>query len=307
MSASIEELHSSLPNEGATEHEIGGLVRLLGADVNSGSLQLPSFPEVALRVQRVLSNDDVNIDDVVRVIAAEPALALRIMQIANSAALNPGGRQVTELRTAVNRLGFNLVRGAAVVFIVEQLRAAENLRSVKRELHVLWERSVTVAALGFVIARRFTQVNPDTALLTGLLHAVGKIYILARAADHPAVRADQAAYGRIERNWHAGIARTLLDGWQVPYEIVHAVQEYEDLDREGRGPITLTEVLCVAEMLATLLDEDPSEEVAAELDAREMRLDSIRIWGRLRIDRQGCEAAVEESAKEIAALRAILR
>jgi hypothetical protein len=38
-----------------------------------------------------------------------------------------------------------------------------------------------------------------------------------------------------------------------------------------------------------------------------MRLDSIRIWGRLRIDRTGCEAAIEESAKEIAALRAILR
>ena len=58
-----------------------------------------------MRVQRVLADEEASTDRVVRVIGSEPILATQLLQIANSAALNPVGKPVTDLRTAVARVG----------------------------------------------------------------------------------------------------------------------------------------------------------------------------------------------------------
>ena len=51
------------------------------------------------------------------------------------------------------------------------------------------------------------------------------------------------------RDWHANVAKALLENWKVADEIVDAVAGYEDLDREARGPVTLTDVLSLAMLL----------------------------------------------------------
>ena len=67
-------------------------VRELATELSRGNIELPSFPEVAMRVQRVLAEDNVNMERVVRVLGAEALLATRVLTVANSAALNPTGR-----------------------------------------------------------------------------------------------------------------------------------------------------------------------------------------------------------------------
>src|ERR1700677_2125453 len=99
-------------------------VRELSAELSQSTIELPSYPEVAVRVQKALSEENSSSERVVRVIGAEPMLATRVLQMANSAALNPGGKPVAELRTAVTRLGFDALRSAAVGFAMAQLRRA---------------------------------------------------------------------------------------------------------------------------------------------------------------------------------------
>ena len=129
-------------------------VQELAAELSSGKVDLPSFPEIAVRVRQVLSDEGVSPDKVVRVVGSEPALAARLLQIANSAALNFSGRAVTELRTAVARMGFNMVRSAAIAFAMSQLKRVDALKGLEKPLEVLWNRSATVAALSHVVARR---------------------------------------------------------------------------------------------------------------------------------------------------------
>ena len=97
-------------------------VRELAASLSPGPIELPSFPEVALRVQQVLADDAVSTEMVVRIVGAEPMLAARVVSLANSAAMNPSSHQVTDLRTAVSRMGFDSLRAAAVSFAMAQLR-----------------------------------------------------------------------------------------------------------------------------------------------------------------------------------------
>ncbi len=272
-------------------------VKGLAAELSKGQVELPSVPDVVVRLQETLSDDNVSNETVVRVLGSEPVLAGKLMTMANSAALNSAGRRIADLRTAVARVGFNIVRSAALTFAIEQLRRAEKFRDIEAPLNELWMESVQVAALCNVIARRFTSLNGDSALLTGLLHNVGRIYILTRASDYPSLAADPLTYKSIVRDWHSNVAKALLENWRVADEIAEAVAGYEDLDREARGPVQLTDVLS----LAVLMER---HRMGAEMSAPDANL--TKALKRLQLQPRDCHTVLDESAEEIAALKTAL-
>ncbi|HTU65728.1 MAG TPA: HDOD domain-containing protein [Steroidobacteraceae bacterium] len=274
-----------------------GFVKALAAELSKGQVELPSVPEVVVRLQRALSDENASNESVVKVLGAEPVLAAKLMNMANSAALNTSGRMIADLRTAVARVGFNIVRSAALSFAVEALRRASEYQHLTKPLDDLWKNSVQIAALSHVIARRFSSLNGDTALLTGLMHNVGRIYILTRASAFPALIADPLTFNSISRDWHMNVARAVLENWRMPDEIVDAVGNYEDLDREMRGPVTLTDVLS----LATRLENNRAGGDIAAPD--EFLLRSLQ---RLQLQPKDVHTVLDESAEEIAALKQAL-
>lgn len=272
-------------------------VQALAKELSSGRIELPSFPDVAIRVQRALADDDVRPDTIVRLIGSEPALAAWVLRMSNSAALNATGRQINDLRTAVTRLGFNVVRSAAVSFAMSQLARAEELKGLEQPLRQLWNRSTLVAAMANVVAKKVALVNPDTALLAGLLHGIGRLYLLTRARQFPALFSDAAAYGQIVSDWHTNVAKAILENWDMADEIVSAVHEHEQVYREHDGPPDLTDVLLVGDLLASF-HEWP--------DSLELNMQGVHAVARLDLDRTRLERIIEESATEIAALRQAL-
>ncbi len=132
--------------------------------------------------------------------------------------------KITDLKGAVARIGFANVRTASLAYAMQQIRNAPALAPIRQPLNELWEHSVKMAAMAFVAARRWTRVSPDQALLAGLMHGVGKVYILARSAEHPdavrrcrALPADRGPTGMPpspRRCWRAGISpRTSSRRW----------------------------------------------------------------------------------------------
>jgi HD-like signal output (HDOD) protein len=274
-----------------------GFVQELAAALSSGPVELPSFPDVALRVQDLLADDAVSTDMVVRIVGAEPMLAARVVSLANSAAMNPSSNPVNDLRTAVARLGFDSLRAAAVSFAVAQLRRRDEYRSIEPQLSQLWVDSVCMAATACVVARRSRRMSPDTALFAGLVASVGRIYILTRAAAHPALCADPAGYQAISNQWHAGVARSLLESWHVVDEVVEAVHTYEAADQATRTGSMLPDVLALAALLNTHRD-------APDLMAEALR--NFRSLTRLGLSSADCAELLVESAVELTSLRAAL-
>jgi HD-like signal output (HDOD) protein len=272
-------------------------VQALAAELSSGELELPGFPEIVVRVRHALADENVTTDHVARVIGTEPVLSAQLLQTANSAALNPQGKPATDLKSAILRVGLNAVRSTTLAFAVRQLRASATLRGLERPLDALWQRTVLVASLCHALARRLTRVGPDTALLAGLLHGIGRLYILTRASTHRTLFADVASYQAIERDWHLGIAVAILEHWGVPEEIVQAVRDCEDFAREPRGAISLTDVLVAATLIGAYQDKP---------ELLEARLSSVRAVARLGLSSDLCRSLMQECAQEIAALRAVL-
>ncbi|MFO1428089.1 MAG: HDOD domain-containing protein [Steroidobacteraceae bacterium] len=161
---------------------------------------------------------------------------------------------MADLRTAVARIGFQMLRSAAITFAMAQLRKAEQYRGIEKLLNAIWQRSVLVASVAYVIAKRFTRVNPDVALLAGLLHNIGELYILTRASRHPALFSDQRAFNSIVNDWHVNVSKAVLENWGMAEEIVEAVHRFEELDRETRSSDAVGDVLAVASLIVSLRD-----------------------------------------------------
>jgi len=273
------------------------LVEALVIELAGEKIDLPSFPDIAVRVRKALASDDVEIEHVVRVISAEPALAARLLQLSNSAALNATGKRLTDLRSAISRIGFNMARSATIAFAMSQLRRAEAYKGLDEPLTELWQHGAHAGAVSHVVAKRFTQVNPDTALLTGLLQSVGKLYLLTRAARYPGLLKDAGTYQHIVAEWHARVAQAILRNWEMAEEVVSAVTGCEDLDRVHEGTTDLTDVLAVSNALASLGPDPRSDDMLF------LGMPAAR---RMKLDAKSCGVALAESHHQISSLRQAL-
>jgi HD-like signal output (HDOD) protein len=268
-------------------------VRTLAAELSAGNLDLPSFPEIAIRVRRVLSDPKSSVDQVVRVVGSEPALAARLLRISNSASLNRSGRAVTDLRTAINRIGYNMVRSASISFSMAQIRKSNKLAGLEHHLNDLWQRSSVVAAFAYVLARNCTKVNPDEAMLTGMMHGIGKLYVLTRVIDHPALFASDTMLNQIIGEWHTSIGKAILENWNFSESMAQAVGDQADFSRTEDGPPDLTDVVAVAILMASHAEDNSGLEAA---------LSDLGAARRLGLDQAKTQAVMRESAAEVSAL-----
>jgi HD-like signal output (HDOD) protein len=293
-------MQTGISNPGSVrraETRVRDFTAMLEVEIAGDHIDLPSFPDVALRVRRVLSDESVSIDQVVRAVSAEPSLVVRLLQLGNSAALNPNGRRLTDLRAAITRIGFNMARSATIAFAMSQLRRADAYRGLEKHFNELWRASTQTAAVSFVVAKKLTKVNPELALLAGLLHTVGKLYLLTRAGRFPDLLNDTTAYPPMVQAWHARIARAILVNWEMAPPVVDAVQGFEACDREREGDVDLLDVLWVGRTLATL-PRPQGAPAPALLESHPAR--------RLKLDAAACNAILGESGQEIDSLNSAL-
>jgi HD-like signal output (HDOD) protein len=235
----------------------------LAAEVSEGSIDLPCFPDVVIRISTALADTHTTADQVVTIVGAEPRLAARILQTANSAAFNTAGKPLTELRSAITRLGHQMVHGTAMSYAVQQMKNEASLRSIVQPLTELWNKSITVASISRVVAKR-TKLSADEAFLAGLLHGIGTLYIMARAATHATGLGAEHAWLDLLVGWQASIGKAVLESWGFAEEMCDAVGEQEDHERRWKHEAGLADVLIVSLVLADALQTPEPRVIVTE-------------------------------------------
>jgi HD-like signal output (HDOD) protein len=271
--------------------------RNLAIELEGESLELPSFPEVALRVRKALGHTEIALDEVVRLVGAEPSLSVRLLQLANSVALNPGGQRITSLRLAIARIGFNLARSATIAFAMSQMRRAEAWRGLERRFRQLWEESATLAAIAHAFGRKGSGLFADQALLAGMLSSVGRLFILTRLSRFPLLLDAPDRHLELERRWDQRVTRAILSHWELGPGIISAACDFESAAEVREGVPDLRDVLFVARCMNSLPPglQAPSPQIVESGPFRRLELDQAR-----------CRAVMESSAEDIASLRAAM-
>ena len=231
------------------------LVAQLERSLADNRLQLPSLPEVALKIRRALADEYVSVKEIARLLGADPVLAARTLRVANSAMFYRGGRRITSLGAAVGQLGHKMVRNVALSFAAQQAFIGYGSRPLRELVGGIWRHSVHAAVLAHALARSRTLINPDEAFLAGLLHEVGKLCILMRAQEHLEELVSDAAFQSVLSAWHPRIGRAVIEAWELAPELATAVGEHETSNLAAPDPPTMTAIVAAANYLAEHSEE----------------------------------------------------
>lgn len=210
----------------------------------------PTYFDAAFRLRDALQDPNISIQHIVEIVRLEPLIAAKLLHLANSVMYSPSGIPAKDLNAAIARLGLKVVRTTALAIAINQLMRSKDILPFKEQAHMLWDHSLQTAVAARLLARLHTRLNPEEAMLAGLVHDLGAFYMLYRATQYPELRARPESVKYLIVQWHESIGVTLLQALGLPDEIVEATIDH---DQPRQGPTvlrTLNDVVYAANVLA---------------------------------------------------------
>ncbi len=194
--------------------------------IKDDTLVLPSLPEVCLRVRDVAEDVNTTIPQIAELISQDAGLSARIVKVSNSPLMRTSS-EVTDLSTAIGRLGINVTSSLAMGLAMEQMFQATS-DVVDKRMRMIWSESSEIASICHVMAGRFTKLQPDQAMLGGLVHKIGALPVLAYAEDNNALLNDVFVLDKIISKLHPFIGHHILKS--VPSQYLKFDREVDSVD-----------------------------------------------------------------------------
>ncbi|MDZ4349057.1 MAG: HDOD domain-containing protein [Xanthomonadaceae bacterium] len=205
--------------------------------------QLPAAPELYLELTRVLNDPDCTTSHLINLVSRDPATAARVLRMCNSAYFS-GGRVVSDLRSAVIRLGGQNLR--RLVLASEVFSDNSPAAAVDRE--AMQQRAIRSSELALAL---LGDASADLAATACLLAEVGKLL--------PGVDTTEPGDATSPASDAPGYAETgayLLGLWGLPLPIVEAVANQHRPSRSGHRGFWVTGAVHVARSLTCGLPVD---------------------------------------------------
>ncbi|WP_100640123.1 HDOD domain-containing protein [Marinobacter salexigens] len=280
-------------SQGGGESEEHHLLMEFYGELRSNQLKLPSVPDVAWKVRRLVDRDDSTAEQVAVAVSADPAMAAKLVRACNSP-LYRGFSDVRNVRESVVRLGMRTTRQLVTVFSMREVFKSRH-PSLQREMEKLWRHSREVAALCWVLADHATRLNPEEALLAGLLHDIGVVPVLVQAEHHVNLFADDTNLQNAISELRADVGTAVLGNWSFPQPFIEAVRHAEDWRYESReAEPQLVDVVIVAQLHAMIgssqseglppFDEVPAYRRLGNLELNASRSLELLTQARARVD-----------------------
>jgi putative nucleotidyltransferase with HDIG domain len=259
---------------------------------------LPTLPAIYVELEALLNTDDASMDKVGQLVAKDPAISAKLLQLANSSFFSRPQRILDPARAA-SLLGLDLVRSIVLtVAIISRFSKWIKVFSVES----LWEHAMMTAAMAKAIAKaeKVDRETADAAFSAGLLHDIGKLLIVSYLPDKYGAIAERmksdhvpmaVAENDIIGTTHAAVGAYLLGLWGLPAPIVEAVAFHHTPEKKAGGLTALT-IVHAANAFANagkLLEDDQLD--VEELDSA--YFERIGLVGRLERWREICLELLE--------------
>ena len=190
------------------------------------SLESLSLPDVYVRLREVMDSENASMADAAEIISLDPALAARVLRMANSAFY--GFRsQVDTVTRAANILGMQKIHD--IVLAASVSKAFDGLTNELMDLDTFWYRSVHCGFLARAIAEGAGLRNTESLFVRGLLHDIGHLVLFSRypkECRQALAQADQGLEARLyEEHRLIGVdamqfGAELARVWQLPKSFV---------------------------------------------------------------------------------------
>jgi HD-like signal output (HDOD) protein len=184
---------------------------------DDGQVHLPPLPPVAMRLKQALQHD-IDIGEAVKIVQLDPVIATKLISLSNSPLYLAPNRANT-CQSAIIRLGLLATRNLILSISVKQMFRCKNLR-IAQIMNDIWRQSVYRSVLCFVLASKTGAIDPDKALLAGLISNIGAIPFLHFAEKLPADHYSPAEINAAIPVVSGPVGSYLLERWDFPADYV---------------------------------------------------------------------------------------
>jgi diguanylate cyclase (GGDEF)-like protein len=250
--------------------------QLIGDQIN-----LPSPPTIAAQILKTIQNNESSLNDLERIISADPALTCKLLRTANSAFYSLP-YEIGNVHRALSILGTNVIKNIALSFVI-----AGNLRGEKEspfDFDYFWRRSVTAAVAAELVMGLLHEKNEDI-FVTSLLKDIGiLIMYLSKGQEYAVTLEDCTLDGgsnliqaeqKMYQFDHQQLGSTLLESWGIPQSIVKPVRYHHEPDLAPEGIGQTCSVLYVAGLLSAIYSGTETAKNVIELQKKMKTLCNI--------------------------------
>lgn len=216
------------------------LLQILQHKIQHDELVLPTLPDIALKVRQRSADPNVSLIEMADIIAQDPALAARMIKVANSAFM---GRsiKVNTLNQAVTRIGLSQIRNIAVAMALEQVFVSKH-KQVQQQLDMLWQSSIDVACIAAACLAYYngrvarTGLNKDVLTLMALVHNIGALPLITEAERQQDLLGDSRFLLFIATRLATDVSVRILFAWSFDEPFHQVALNWQKLQPEKLGP-----------------------------------------------------------------------
>jgi len=205
------------------------LKALLGSEqlrqLIGGMAALPSLPSACIALNRALANEDGSLADVCAIIEQDVAMAVKVLQLVNSAFFGVS-RRITSVERAVSYLGMNTIKNLVLAHSLFAEFGGSSLANAERQ------QAQSLLASRIVRLLLSDRQQAQVAGTAALLHDAGSLALASRLPkEHksnvetakrdavPLYLVERASFGVS----HAEVGAYLLGLWGLPHDVIEAV------------------------------------------------------------------------------------
>lgn len=230
---------------------------------------LPSPPAAIAELSTALSEPQVEVSDVARIIESDPAMTAKLLQLVNSAAFGLAQR-MTNIDQVVAYLGLSTVRN---MLTAVELLGAFGAVPEDLKMDVEAHRRHAMAVAEFAQTLPTDKREQHDAFAAGMLHDIGLLALMACAPVRYQALKTEVLGGRdyesaeldILGASHAMVGAHLLERWMLPTSVCEAVARSHDADMMSEHLPNATQAVFVAEQVVSSGKEGSWWEPASSL------------------------------------------
>ncbi|MHC4079603.1 MAG: HDOD domain-containing protein [Planctomycetota bacterium] len=225
------------------------------------TLELPTLPEVLIKLNQIIAEPESTADDVAKVISTDPAVSTNILRIVNSAYYGLQVR-VSSINLAVSIRGFSMIKKVALKAAVFSMFARRKQNKCKHfDPAAFWKHSIFTGVAAKVLgaeSTRFRDHHGEDLYICGLLHDIGKIILLENEEEkytHLLAQAAQNSRPELDVETqmlgfnHADVGSVLAIKWFLPEDLTIAIR-YHHAPAKDPFQKSLSSLIHLADRLA---------------------------------------------------------
>jgi len=205
--------------------------------------ELPSLPQVVIRVMELTEDPDSTAFDINEVLSQDQNMTAQVLRMANSIYYGYS-RRIATVTDAIIHIGFNAVRSIVLAASVSKILKKE-LEGYAMEQGQLWIHSQSAAIFARILAKRVKFRSVELAYTATLLHDIGKLILNSYMNEAyreviDTVNRDRIAFDQSEAAIlgfnHAEVGGKVAAKWNLPEDLVEAIALHHNPTAAKKNP-----------------------------------------------------------------------